>query len=71
MGQFFRIQDLGAIAPELELMLWGMIVLIADLIVKDKKILGYFSIVGHRGLGRLPIPFAWRRHVDIQRYARG
>ena len=31
LGQFFKIQDLGAIAPEVELIIWGMIVLIADL----------------------------------------
>src|SRR5262249_21936011 len=46
MGQFFRIQDLGAIAPELELIIFGMLVLIADLVVKDKKKLGLFAIVG-------------------------
>ena len=32
MGQFFQIQDLGAIAPEVELAMFGMIVLIADLL---------------------------------------
>jgi hypothetical protein len=37
MGQFFNLQDLGAIAPELELMLFGMILLIADLLVENKK----------------------------------
>jgi len=46
MGQFFNLQDLGAIAPELELMLFGMILLIADLLVEDKKWLGFISLGG-------------------------
>src|SRR5215472_14495527 len=46
MAEFFRIQDLGAIAPELELIIFGMLLLIADLVVKDKKKLGLFAIVG-------------------------
>src|SRR5215813_6894663 len=46
MAEFFRIQDLGAIAPELELIIFGMLVLITDLVVKDKKKLGLFAIVG-------------------------
>jgi NADH-quinone oxidoreductase subunit N len=46
MGQFFNLQDLGAIAPELELMLFGMILLIADLLVENKKWLGYISLGG-------------------------
>ena len=37
MGQFFNVTDLGAIAPELELMLFGMILLIADLLFENKK----------------------------------
>jgi NADH-quinone oxidoreductase subunit N len=45
MDQFFKLQDLGAIAPELELVIWGMGILIADLIVKDKKKLGIAAIV--------------------------
>jgi NADH-quinone oxidoreductase subunit N len=46
MGQFFNLQDLGAIAPELELMLFGMILLIADLLVENKKWLGFISLGG-------------------------
>jgi NADH-quinone oxidoreductase subunit N len=46
MPEFFRIQDVGAIAPELELIVFGMLVLIADLVVKDKKKLGVFAIAG-------------------------
>ena len=46
MGQFFNLQDLGAIAPELELMLFGMILLIADLLVENKKWLGIIGLGG-------------------------
>src|SRR3954462_7480220 len=46
MGQFFRLQDLAAIAPELELVIWGMILLIADLVIHDKKKVGMLAIVG-------------------------
>src|SRR5438552_2049632 len=46
MGQFFRLQDLRAIAPELELVIWGMILLIADLVIHDKKKIGILAIVG-------------------------
>src|SRR5688572_23854806 len=46
MERFFRVEDLGAIAPELELVLVGMVLLIFDLVVKDKKKLGLFAIAG-------------------------
>jgi len=46
MGQFFNLQDLGAIAPELELMLFGMILLIADLLIENKKWLGFIALGG-------------------------
>src|SRR4029078_6818268 len=46
MEQFFKIQDLGAIAPELELIIWGMVLLLADLVVKDKKKLGILALLG-------------------------
>jgi NADH-quinone oxidoreductase subunit N len=46
MEQFFRIQDLGAIAPELELMIFGMIVLIADLLVENKRRIGWIAMLG-------------------------
>jgi NADH-quinone oxidoreductase subunit N len=46
MDQFFKIEDLGAIAPEIELIIWGMVLLIADLVIHDKKKLGILSLVG-------------------------
>jgi NADH-quinone oxidoreductase subunit N len=46
MEQFFRPQDLAAIVPELELALFGMIVLVFDLLVKSKRVLGYVALVG-------------------------
>ncbi len=46
MDQFFRPQDLGAIGPELELALFGMILLVADLLVDSKRVLGYFALAG-------------------------
>jgi NADH-quinone oxidoreductase subunit N len=46
MEQFFRPQDLGAIGPELELALFGMILLIADLLVESKRVLGYIALAG-------------------------
>jgi NADH-quinone oxidoreductase subunit N len=46
MEQFFRPQDLGAIAPELELALFGMILLIADLLVTSKRWLGGIALIG-------------------------
>jgi len=46
MGRFFQPQDLAAIGPELELALFGMIVLVFDLLVQNKRWLGYISMVG-------------------------
>ena len=46
MGDFFQLQDLAAIAPELEVAAFGLALLIADLIVRDKRKLGYFALVG-------------------------
>ena len=46
MGRFFQPQDIAAIGPELELALFGMIVLIFDLLVTNKRVLGYISLVG-------------------------
>ena len=46
MEQFFRPQDLAAIVPELELALFGMIVLVFDLLVTSKRVLGYVALVG-------------------------
>src|SRR5207247_7180158 len=46
MDQFFQMQDLGAIAPELELVAFGMVLLIADLIIEEKRKLGILALVG-------------------------
>jgi len=46
MEQFFRMQDIGAIAPELELTLFGMIVLVADLLIPDKRKVGVIALIG-------------------------
>jgi NADH-quinone oxidoreductase subunit N len=46
MGRFFQPQDLAAIGPELELALFGMIVLVFDLLLQNKRWLGYVSMVG-------------------------
>ena len=44
MGEFFQLADLGAIAPELALAAFGLVLLVADLIVSDKRKLGYLSL---------------------------
>src|SRR3989304_605081 len=46
MGQFFQIQDIGAIAPELELAIFGMILLVADLLIERKRTLGIIALIG-------------------------
>src|SRR6266705_3183594 len=46
MDQFFQMQDLGAIAPELELVAFGMVLLIADLIIEEKRKLGIIALIG-------------------------
>jgi NADH-quinone oxidoreductase subunit N len=46
MEQFFQIQDLGAIAPELMLTIFGMIALIFDLLVEDKRKIGVIALIG-------------------------
>jgi NADH-quinone oxidoreductase subunit N len=46
MPQFFQIQDIGAIVPELELAVFGMFLLIFDLMVTNKRRLGYFALAG-------------------------
>ncbi len=49
MPQFFQsisIQDIGAIVPELELAVFGMFILIFDLLVVEKRKLGYFALAG-------------------------
>ena len=46
MGEFFQISDLTAIAPELALTVFGLALLVFDLIVPDKRLLGYFALLG-------------------------
>jgi NADH-quinone oxidoreductase subunit N len=46
MPQFFQMQDLGAIVPELELVVFGMFLLIFDLLVTDKRKLGLLALAG-------------------------
>ena len=44
--QTVSVQDIGAIVPELELAVFGMFLLIFDLLVKEKRRLGYFALAG-------------------------
>src|SRR5262245_884062 len=46
MAQFFQLQDIGAIVPELELAVFGMFLLIFDLLVQTKRRLGYIALAG-------------------------
>jgi len=46
MPQFFQMQDIGAIVPELELAVFGMFLLIFDLMVQNKRRLGYLALAG-------------------------
>ena len=46
MPQFFQMQDIGAIIPELELAVFGMFLLIFDLLIKEKRKLGLIALIG-------------------------
>jgi NADH-quinone oxidoreductase subunit N len=46
MTQFFNIQDIGAIGPELYLAMFGMILLVLDLVVENKRTLGLVALIG-------------------------
>src|SRR5437899_8280355 len=46
MAQFFQMQDLGAITPELELVAFGMFLLIFDPVIPDKRKLGLTALAG-------------------------
>src|SRR5438552_16252896 len=46
MSQFFQIQDIGAITPELEVVAFGMFLLIFDLLIPDKRRLGLIALAG-------------------------
>jgi len=48
MPQFFQIQDIGAIVPELELAVFGMFLLVFDLLIQTKRWLGYIALAGIR-----------------------
>lgn len=46
MAAFFNIQDIAAIGPELYLAMFGMIVLVLDLVVQEKRTLGIVALIG-------------------------
>ncbi len=46
MGEFFQLQDLAAIAPEIALTVFGLALLLFDLIVHEKHKLGYVGLAG-------------------------
>jgi NADH-quinone oxidoreductase subunit N len=46
MGQFFQIQDLAAITPELELLAFGIALLLGDLVIAEKRKLGLVALAG-------------------------
>ena len=65
MPQFFQMQDVGAIVPELELVVFGMFLLIFDLLIHDKRKLGLLALAGIAVSGF----FLFRlRNVDFSAY---
>jgi len=44
--QNIGLQDIGAIVPELELAVFGMFLLIFDLLIKEKRKIGYIALIG-------------------------
>jgi NADH-quinone oxidoreductase subunit N len=46
VGEFFQLSDLRAIAPELALTVFGLSLLVLDLLVRDKRKLGYWALGG-------------------------
>ena len=46
MSQFFQMQDLAAIVPEGELVVFAMFLLIFDLLIKDKRWIGVIGLIG-------------------------
>ena len=66
MDRFFQPQDLGVIGPELELALFGMIVLVFDLLLQNKRVLGYISLAGLAWAGYFL--FRLRNVVDAPAY---
>lgn len=43
---FFQLQDLSVISPELELAAFGLLLLVFDLFVRNKRSLGYLALAG-------------------------
>lgn len=66
MDRFFQPSDLGVIGPELELALFGMIVLVFDLLLQNKRVLGYISLAGLAWAGFFL--FRLRNVVDAPAY---
>src|SRR5215467_1403968 len=65
MPQFFQMQDIAAIVPELELVVFGMFLLIFDLLIEDKRKLGLMALFGIAVSGF----FLFRlREVDFSAY---
>ena len=67
MEQFFQIQDIGAIAPELELAIFGMILLVADLLIEQKRRLGAIALIGIACSGSLLL-LQQVRGIDLAAY---
>jgi NADH-quinone oxidoreductase subunit N len=65
MAQFFNIQDIGAIGPELYLAMFGMILLVLDLVVEQKRTLGVVALIG---LGFSGLFLMRLRGVEVSAY---
>jgi NADH-quinone oxidoreductase subunit N len=65
MPQFVQMQDIGAIVPELELIVFGMFLLIFDLLIPKKRTLGMIALVGIAASGALLFRL---RGVDFSAY---
>ncbi len=46
MLQFVQVRDIAAIVPEMELAVFGMFLLIFDLLIEKKRRLGYIALAG-------------------------
>ena len=66
MERFFRFEDIAVIGPELELALFGMIVLVFDLLIQNKRLLGYLSLGGLAWAGFFL--FRQRQVVEVNAY---
>jgi len=65
MPPFLQMQDIGAIVPELELVVFGMFLLIFDLLIPNKRTLGLIALVGIGASGA----FLFRvRGLDVSAY---